>query len=179
MKAIRTSWMINRGVVFIILGFWAACSGSPNSDANTPFANCQFGAPEAIFSKDIPRVKTHQFQLHTQFAEEKIVFEGDILLELIQSGCEKPRQEFQFRLPVNTKPYTDVDWINLSLDMFAFMGNLSPALNPFLVWLGALKEKKERIKLGLPIELEQGFFVKIDKVASENEGILTILLYQE
>jgi len=37
----------------------------------------------------------------------------------------------------------------------------------------------DQLKLGLPHELEQGFFVKLDKVAGGDSGLLLVTLYQE
>ena len=165
-------------LLFSIFGI-IACNNTPKTTSDKPFSDCQYGPPKAIFSKEMLSIQNHQFELKAQSAIEKVDFEEGIQLELVQSGCEKPRQEFQFMVPRNTKSYTDADWINLSLDMFSFMGNLSESLKPFLFWQGALKEKRSQLKLGLPQELEQGFFVKLDKVAGEDSGIIFITLYRE
>lgn len=154
-----------------------ACGSEKKS--NAPFGNCQYGPPKAVFKAGIPKVSNHEFQLNKNAAIEKVKFDNGIALELIQSGCEKPKQEFQFTIPAPTNEFKDGDWLNMGIDMFAYMGNLAPELQPFLMWQGALKDRIDQLKLGLPHELEKGFFVKLDKVAGGDSGLLLVTLYQE
>jgi len=154
-----------------------ACGGEKKS--NEPFGDCQYGAPKPVFKAETPKLSKHGFQLNKNAAVEKVKFDNGIALELIQSGCEKPKQEFQFTIPAPTNNFKDGDWISMGIDMFAYMGNLAPELQPFLMWQGALKDRIDQLKLGLPHELEQGFFVKIDKVAGSDSGLLLVDLYQE
>ena len=167
-------------VIFMLISvFIMACGAKNKSTADKPFGDCQYGAPKAVFNAQIPKVTTHTFQLNSKSAIEKVQFDGGISLELIQSGCEKPKQEFQFTIPSNTQAFTDRDWLSMGIDLFAYMGNLAPELQPFLLWQGALKEQMNQLKIGLPYELEQGFFVKIDKVTGSESGLLLMTLYQE
>jgi len=159
--------------------FLFSCGDTATSTSNEPFGNCQFGAPKAIFKSTIPKIKVHAFQLNATSAVEKVQFDGGIALELIQSGCEKPKQEFQFTIPTSTTAFKDEDWLMMGIDLFAFMGNLAPELQPFLLWQGALKDKIGQLKIGLPHQLEPGFFVKMDKVAAADSGLLVMTLYQE
>ena len=108
-----------------------------------------------------------------------VFFDADIKLELLQSGCEKPKQEFQFTIPGNSKNYSAEEWIEMALNQFNFLGNLEEPLKPLLFWANALKAQKENIKLGKPVHLEQGHYVKIDKLAGNKNGLLMIELYQE
>lgn len=171
----------NFSLFFLIMTIFSiiACGNKSKSSANQPFGDCKYGPPKAIFSDEIPKVSSHEFQLNPQTAVENVIFSDKLSLELIQSGCEKPIQEFRFTLPFDSKGLTDENWIDLSIDMFSFMGGLSESLQPFLFWFGALKDLKGQLKLGLPHELEQGRFVKLDKIASGQQGILIIILYQE
>lgn len=155
-----------------------AC-GSPESTDTTGFANCKFGSPKAIFSKNTPLVSSHTFKADNHAATETVFFDADIKLELTQSGCEKPKQVFQFTMPGNSKQYTSENWIDMALTQLTFLGNLEESLQPLLFWSTALKNQKETIKLGAPTALEQGFFAKIDKVAGEKNGLLIIELYQD
>jgi len=154
-----------------------ACGGEKKS--TKPFGDCQYGPPKPVFKAELPKIAQHGFQLNKNTAVEKVKFDNGVALELIQSGCEKPKQEFQFNIPAPTNTFKDGDWINMSIDMFSYMGNLAPELQPFLMWQGALKDRINQLKLGLPHELEKGFFVKLDKVAGGNSGLLLVTLYQE
>ncbi len=162
----------------LVFGCLVVACGSEKK-SNAPFGNCQYGPPKPVFKAEIPKITQHGFQLNKNAAVENVKFDNGVSLELFQSGCEKPKQEFQFTIPAPTNNFKDLDWINMSIDMFAYMGNLSPELQPFLMWQGALKDRIAQLKLGLPHELEQGFFVKLDKVASADSGLLLVTLYQE
>lgn len=166
-------------LLFVLLGcsLLVACGGEKKS--NAPFGNCQYGPPKAVFKAEIPKISKHEFQLNQNAAVEKVKFDNGITLELIQSGCEKPKQEFQFTIPAPTNAFKDEDWINMGIDMFSYMGNLAPELQPFLMWQGALKDRMDQLKLGLPHELEKGFFVEIEKVAGGDSGLLLVTLFQE
>lgn len=156
-----------------------ACSSSSETTDTTAFANCKYGSPKAIFSKNTPLVSSHDFKIGTHAATETVFFDADIQLELTQSGCEKPKQSFQFTIPGNSKQYTAENWIDMALTQLTFLGNLEESLQPLLFWSGALKEQKDLIKLGEPTPLEQSHFAKISKVAGERNGVLIIELYQE
>lgn len=165
-------------LIFLLIVF-IGCSSEVDKKSTKPFANCQYGPPKAIFSKEMGAVTQHDFQLNQQVAIEQVKFDGGIQLELTQSGCEKPRQEFQFNIPTNTSAFKDEDWIAMTIDMFGFMGNMAESLQPFLFWQEALSKKATQIKIGAPLQLESNFFVKIDKVAGEDTGLLIISLFQE
>ncbi|MEM1120415.1 MAG: hypothetical protein AAGJ18_08180 [Bacteroidota bacterium] len=179
MNFLAKSWVPFLGAILLSFLLLVSCEGDTESASNKPFGNCRYGAPKAIFKPTFPKVTKHNFQLNKAAAVENIAFENGLTLELVQSGCEKPRQEFQFDLAVDTDGFTDTDWINLGVELFGFMGNLAPELQPFLLWQGALKDKISQLKLGLPHELEQGFMVKIDKVAGGDASLLIMALYQK
>ena len=162
--------------LFLILTI--AC-GSPASTDTTGFANCKYGTPKAIFSKGTPLVSSHTFEAGTHAATETVFFDADIKLELTQSGCEKPKQIFEFTIPGNSKQYTAENWIDMALTQLTFIGNLEESLQPLLFWSAALKNKKQTIQLGAPTALEQSFFAKIDKLGGEKNCILIIELYQD
>ena len=166
-------------LAFALFGCLLILACGSEKKSNEPFGDCQYGAPKAVFKPEIPKLSKHSFQLNKNAAIEKVQFDNGIALELIQSGCEKPKQEFQFTIPASTNNFKDGDWINMGIDMFAYMGRLAPELQPFLMWQGALSDRMDQLKLGLPHELEQGFFVKLDKVAGGDSGLLLVTLYQE
>lgn len=165
--------------LLIVLLFLSCGGSSEESPNNAPFADCKFGPPKAIFSEDIENIARHQFQLDQTAAVEKVLFNNGILLELRQSGCEKPIQDFHFEIPGNFQKFPDENWINLAENQFIFMGNLSESLKPFHFWANAIRDKKISIKLGEPIELEQKNFIKIDKVAGADNSVLMIKIFQQ
>jgi len=168
------------GFFILFLSLLAACgTSSTTSTVTNAFADCQYGPPKAIFSDKIPLVSAHSFELGAKTAVETVVFDRDIRLELTQSGCEKPKQVFQFTIPGDSTGYSPEEWVEMALNQFKFLGSLHEPLQALHFWGNALSEQKETIKLGQPVPLEQGRFVKIDKVADSQKGILMIELYQE
>jgi len=163
-------------LLFFIL---IACGTSTSNTEQNAFADCEYGPPKAIFSNKTPLVSSHSFELGAKAAVETVVFDSDIQLELTQSGCEKPKQVFQFTIPGDSTVYTPEDWVEMALNQFKFLGSLHEPLQALNFWGNALSAQKETIKLGQPVPLEQGRFVKIDKVADAKQGILMIELYQE
>ena len=171
---------IKKTAFLLLLAFLlSGCGNSSDSTSDRPFANCQYGAPKAIFNAQISKVQEHTFQLNAQAAIEKVKFEGGVALELIQSGCERPKQEFQFTIPTSTNSFKDEDWLMMGVDLLGFMGSIDPALQPLLLWKAALEVEINQLKIGLPHQLEPGFFVKMDKVAAMDAGLLILTLYQE
>ena len=167
--------------LLLLLIFCFGCGTSNEKTAqknDESFASCKYGSPKPIFSATTPLVSSHDFKLGKQTAVETVFFDADIKLELTQSGCEKPKQEFKFTIPGDSKVYTTEDWIDMALQQLDFLGNLHKPLEPLLFWSGALKMQKEEIKLGKPVTLEQGHYVKIDRMAGDKEGILMIELSQ-
>lgn len=171
-----------RVLYFLLLLFFIACGDDPSQErsatSNNDFVNCKYGSPKPIFNSTIPLVSSHNFELGSSAAVETVFFDADIKLELTQSGCEKPKQEFKFTIPGNSKEYSSDDWIDMALQQLDFLGNLHKPLEPLLFWSGALKQQKEEIKLGQPVTLEQGHYVKIDKLAGEKNGVLFIEMSQ-
>jgi len=149
-----------------------------SDNSSNTFSDCKYGSPKAIFSSTTPLVSSHRFELGSHAAVETVSFDADVQLELTQSGCEKPKQEFKFTIPGDSKDLSSADWIEMALNQLDFLGNLHKPLEPLLFWSGALKLKKEEIKLGQPVTLEQGHYVKIDKVSGTENGILIIEMSQ-
>ena len=168
------------GFFVLFLSLLAACgTSSTTNTATNAFADCKYGPPKAIFSDKIPLVSAHSFEVGAKATVETVVFDRDIQLELTQSGCEKPKQVFQFTIPGDSTGYSPEDWVEMALNQFKFLGSLHEPLQALYVWGNDLSKQKETIKLGQPVPLEQGRFVKIDKVADSQKGILMIELYKE
>ena len=132
---------------------------------------CKYGEPVAIFSDDLPGISDLQFTGSGQVANEDVAFESGLRVSVEQSGCNDIRQVFNFTTerPGEGEP----NWFLLTGEQFNFIGNLSPKLEPMLMWASVINGNAGSFRLGEPLEVERGFFIKIDKIDSGRDVILS------
>ena len=153
--------------LFFLIGFTILIF-SCNSEKKE---NCKYGEPVAIFSDDLPEVSNLNFSGSGQIANEEAVFSNGLKVTVEQSGCNNIRQVFHFTVekPGDGEP----NWFLLTGEQFEFIGNLSSKLEPMLMWASVINGNAGRFRLGEPLEVDRGFFIKIDKVISGSEVILS------
>ena len=121
-------------------------------------------------------IQNHNFQLNGQNATESAIFSNGLVLELSQTGCDHIQQTFQF---TTEKPGEgDPNWFFLTAQQFEYIGRLSPKFIPLVSWAEMININASQFKLSEPLEIENGFFVKIDKIDSGKNVILTAELSQ-
>lgn len=137
-------------------------------------AKCKYGEPVAIFSDETPDVIKRSFTGNGQTAIEEASFKNGMSVEIQQSGCDDILQVFQFRVerPSEGEP----NWFLVAGEQFNYIGNLSEKLEPLLMWGTVINQNAGGFKYGLPLEVDQGFFIKIDKIESGKNAILTVEL---
>lgn len=151
-----------------------------NKVGRTDFSDCKYQAPAAIFSDSLSRVSRHQFALRQLEGVEEIDFDNGLNLTIIQSGCDAIRQEFQFQISGQSFPSADKNfWITQTIDWLKFLSSLHPKYLSFNDWGKAISIQAPSIELGEPIELQDGFFVEIDKIISSDHAILLLILSQK
>jgi hypothetical protein len=163
-------------VGIVLLG--QAC-GSDASQQNT--SDCEYGDPTPIFNPEAETVVNHNFMKTGTEGLEAVQFENGVFLEIFQSGCEKVRQEFRFRLPrpENTDLENDPSfWKEVALQQLSYLGSMGPEYQPFQMWAQALGNTEE-FKLAESREVQPGFFMKIDRILGDNSTTLLIILSQE
>lgn len=153
-----------------LLLLFFACN---NSD---PFADCQYGRPQAVFSATLPQIKQHTFTLADQQGIEQIQFTDGNKLELIQKGCNDIVQEFIFELPGQFKSEADdtAFWIKKALERFRYLSQLDEQYADLEMWVQAIGAVAPQLKLGDKTEVQSGFFVEINRVVSTTYAILTV-----
>jgi hypothetical protein len=162
----------------LICLFFFSC-GNKNQGSDDPFANCKFGKPEPVFSNDIPKISSHDFRLAGKEGIEKVVFENGVHLEIIQSGCDAVRQEFQFTLTGNFENASADSWALKAIEQFQYMGAFGEKFAPFSFWANAMQQSAQHFALGQPLEVQPGAFVTIDKIFSPDYTILIVVLSQQ
>lgn len=135
---------------------------------------CKYGDAAPIFSQELPGVVKHTFEKEKTGSLESVQFDKGMKLEVRQSGCTALKQEFRFIVPGNYAQYPDSSWIKESVKQLLFLSKLSFAQDGLKMWAGAIELQKSNIKLGQPTEIEQGIFVKIDKILSPEQSILLV-----
>lgn len=116
-------------------------------------------------------IKSHTFQSEGQNTSESALFQNDLALELSQSGCDHVKQVFQF---TTEKPGEgDPNWFLLTGQQFEYISRLSPKFMPLAAWAEMINLNASQFRLSEPLEIENGFFVKIDKIDSGKNVILT------
>ncbi len=160
--------------LIFIVGLLVACRNSPSE------SECKYGTPKAIFSATQQGIKTHQFvNPKKDAAVEQVTFDDSLQLTLLQSGCDHVRQEFQFILPgdfINQKPEF---WIELSIGLLRRLGSMGPDYAVFSAWAQSIESQKDAINLAENTALQQGFYVKIDRILADQSATLVLILSDE
>lgn len=151
----------------------ASCGGAPGQDA---FADCRYGAPEPIFHASLPAVARHDFQLLKGQGIEQLAFKDGLELEVLQSGCEYIEQEFRFRQAGKFQKAPPDFWIDEAARIFNRLGSLGPEYLSYYSLAQAIDEQAGRIRLGQDIELQPGFFFKMEPISAADETTLVVRL---
>lgn len=150
-----------------------ACRRADNSGEQT---NCKYGAPEAIFQENQTGIASHRFKVVNNEGVEEIQFTNGVDLTLVQSGCDHIRQEFRFTLPGSPESDEPAYWIAQSIILLRMMGSFGPDYQVFSAWAQLIEAHAEEIKLTESLELQQGFYVRIDRILSANSATLVLTL---
>lgn len=158
-----------------------ACTSSTNSskaDAkNDPFKDCKAGKPEAIFEGNFEQVSSQEFKIEHKEGIENVRFKNGLALELIQQGCDKVVQVFQFTVP--QKLEGEQDWMSLAADQFAYLSQTSEKHGMLAMWGQAIRANGPNIRLGEKQMLQPGISIKVDKVQSAEYTTILVELSQD
>lgn len=140
---------------------------------------CKYGKPKAIFSQTLPGVALHEFSEFNQEAVERVVFKDSLEFTLTQSGCDHVRQVFEMTMLGNYQNQPPIFWVQESLQLLQRLSSMGPAFQSFSVWAQSIEMAKEGIKLSESTQVQAGFFVKIDRVLSDQNATLVLTLSDE
>jgi hypothetical protein len=131
--------------------------------------------PQAMLRADMKGIAEHKFETKGSDSEEFVRFANGKTLTILQSGCEKIRQEFRFEL--KGAPNTDdpAFWTDQAILNLAALAVLDPQLMPLGNWVMMIREKKAVIRLAETVPLQGGFYTKIDRISS-NDGVYLIIV---
>ncbi|MFK7936945.1 MAG: hypothetical protein AB8G22_25750, partial [Saprospiraceae bacterium] len=123
---------------FLLL--FIACS------SDDPFADCQYGRPQPVFSSTTPQVVHHAFGIRALQGIEQVQFANDMKLELIQKGCDDIIQEFTFELPGQFESQETAFWIKQALEQFRYLSQLDEQYADLEMWVQAIGAVAAEIK---------------------------------
>lgn len=162
--------MLNAALIVLSCSLLSCNGGEGNSE-------CPLGEPVAIFRPDQPFVANHTFQQKGQEGAEVIRFVNGSYLEVFQSGCSSVRQEFRFR-EANPPADSGAYWLNRAVGQFRYLGTLAPEYQPFREWANALEATDSLFRMGQPLELDAGFYARLDRISGPDSSLLVIVLSQ-
>jgi hypothetical protein len=169
---------MNRIAIFILIISAFACKNTENKGFS--WADCKFGKPEPIFGENnLPGVKSKTFAITKEEGLEVVNFSDSLKTELSirQSGCDELQQEFTFTY--NGKAFSrwdDEKWIQQTALEFIKFSKMSPRLYPYSNWAKAVFEQHDSLRIGEVRELAPGHSMKINKMAQDNQGQMTVTL---
>ena len=151
-----------------------SCGGN----SSDPFAKCKYKQPEAVFSNSLSNVNEHTFNIEGTTGHERLTFENGIGLELFQSGCNEIVQDFRFQIPGKFRVDEPQIWVKMAIDQLKYMGDLSEKHQAMLIWAQMMEQAQSEIVTGQAYELQPSIFVKVDRILSNNQVLLTLELSQ-
>lgn len=149
--------------------------GCGNESAETE-EKCRFGTPVAVFSEEMKAVESANFRLDGRTSIENVLFKNRIKMELVQSGCNAPKQEFSFTLPKVQPEDDSTFWMLQAEGLLRFLANSDPRLVQFGEWANMIQQKAAAMKLGDAAEVQPGYFITVDKIESSDETVIRIIL---
>jgi hypothetical protein len=131
--------------------------------------------PQAMLRVDMKGIAEHKFETKGSDSEEFVRFANGKTLTILQSGCEKIRQEFRFELKNTPNTNNPAFWTDQAILNLAALAVLDPQLMPLGNWVMMIREKKAAIRLAETVPLQGGFYTKIDRISS-NDGVYLIIV---
>lgn len=152
--------------------FLFQCGNKENASSKN---NCNAPLPQAIFAKEDKQIESHSFSLDGHTATENILFSDKSSVTIFQSGCDKISQEFRFQMV----PQPGTDMPSLGIERLMFLANLDDKYMSFANWAQAIDGLRIQFKQQNEVEVEEGFYVGLDKIDSKDRTTMIIKLFQK
>lgn len=142
------------------------------------FKDCKYKPPVAVFSEDLSQVSGHSFELKDREGIELISFKNGMDLELIQNGCDKITQYYNFTIPGEHEGDAAY-WTDLAIEQFQYVGSVDEKYAVLAFWGQAIGGRKNDFQLGQAVEVQPGFYAEVNKVISPDHAIVTVKLSEK
>lgn len=136
--------------------------------------------PSPIFEDGLPHLSEYSFEMDGQQSREAFMTDRGVFVEIFQEVCETTRQEYRFTAPGDSfLQLADSVWLKEASRELVFLSSFSPKQAPLRSWADLIEATRPELRLGEEKEVNQGFFVRVNKVASPDKGILVVELFQK
>lgn len=111
---------------------------------------------------------------------EEVEFNNGLNLQILQSGCEKTKQEFRFQraLPPEEYPDSSSFWYGFAGEQMEYLSKISMQHRPLSQWGELLFRLKGQADLNIPIPVAEHFQITLDRIMSD-ENVIIILIMEE
>jgi hypothetical protein len=156
-------------LVFGALGLSVACQNQPT---------CKY-KPEPIFARELPHVVNYNFEKEGSQSLESVMLDRGILLEVGQEVCGDTKQEFRFTVKGDFTAQPDSFWLKEASRQFVFLSSFSPKQAALKDWGDIIEMRRSEMSIGQAREVQKGVFIRVDRVISPEEAVLTVVFSQK
>jgi hypothetical protein len=145
----------------------------------TEGGKCPLGAPQPIFAPEMAGVAKHHFESAGQESLEELILERGVYLKIHQTGCDKLKQDFQFKVQGDYATYPDSLWLREAVRQFYHLGNLSEKTAGLKMWASAIEAARGEMRLAEPKQVDEGIYIQVDKIIGSSESTLRVVFSQQ
>jgi hypothetical protein len=135
--------------------------------------------PTAIFQAGLPHVVQYNFEVEGEQSLESLLLDTNVLLEIYQQVCDKTLQEYKFTVQGDYSQMADSMWLKEASRQLVFLSTLSSKHLALKDWADIIELRRTDMKLGEKREVQQGIFVKVDRILSPEQSALLVTFSQE
>ena len=140
--------------------------------------SCKY-KPGPVFEKGLPHILQYNFEQQGTQSLESLLLDRGILVEISQEVCNETRQEYRFTVQGDFTATPDSFWLKEASRQFVYLSGLSEKQAALKAWADIIELRRPDMRLGEDREVQQGVFVRVDKVVNNQQGILLVLLSQK
>ena len=164
----RNSIEISALVLVVLSTFWAC--DQPKK--------CKY-KPSPVFEKGLPHIVEYNYEQEGSQSLESLLLDRGILLEISQDVCDETRQEFRFNVDGNFAAMPDSFWIKEATRQLVFLSSFSEKQAALKSWGDIIEARRADMHLGEDREVQQGVFVRVDRVVNPQQATLLVVLSQK
>ncbi|MDC3253626.1 hypothetical protein OAU89_01885 [bacterium] len=131
-----------------------------------------------IFTSTTSNITNHSFDHKGTKATEKATFPNGVRLELFQTICNDSQQEYHFFISGDFKDKTDEFWVNQAAEQFFNMARSAKEVEGVSAFGVLIQNDPKVFPLGEQVGIQDGIFVKIDKLVGIEESQVIVKISQ-
>ncbi|MFK8008410.1 MAG: hypothetical protein AB8H03_18780 [Saprospiraceae bacterium] len=132
-----------------------------------------------IFTSTTSQITNHSFDHKGTKATEKATFPNGVRLELFQTICNDSQQEYHFFIKGDFRNKLDEFWINQAAEQFFNMARSAKEVEGVSAFGVLIQNDPKIFPLGEKVGIQDGIFVKIDKLVGIEESQVIVTVSQE